>query len=98
MLAPGMTAPELSTTVPDSVDVTPPCAYSAGAPTAITAIATRAVEISLRAVRVMNCSFEPVELNRKIVRRGVLSEPGLANERGRCTTVSGPSSLDRYTA
>src|SRR5436190_1725367 len=46
-LAPGMIAPDASVTLPDNVDVTPPCANAAGAPKASTATARKAATISL---------------------------------------------------
>ena len=47
-LAPGMTAPDVSVTVPESDDVAPPWAKAAGAPMATTATARKAETNSLR--------------------------------------------------
>src|SRR6188768_949796 len=56
-LAPGMTAPLVSVTVPERVDVEPPWAYVAGAWITTAASAMKATANSLRAVLVMNCSL-----------------------------------------
>jgi hypothetical protein len=52
-LAPGITAPDVSVTVPERVAVDPPWANAAGAPKATTASARKADANSLRAVLVM---------------------------------------------
>jgi hypothetical protein len=52
-LAPGMTAPDVSVTVPESVDVAPPCATAADGHKARTARAMKAAQSSLRAGLVM---------------------------------------------